>query len=226
MTGFYSRAIKFESLSWAAENTFKTNTQTSLSDKSWQNYEFLKLSTKKSWRKPKKKSGFFHLGPKYVHGQNLTKKTRGEPGSCLLWCEMRVMIPSIQLMISGLISWFFFLFFYSFKMIGFAQGREPGVSRRVIATLESIVSAQIISSSATSAAVAFAPVSSFVSSNCLENAHLNEASCNFLSLCAPFDNEIEVLDFVGSLNASAQISQSAWSQWNVVRQIIATTQKR
>lgn len=107
----------------------------------------------------------------------------------------------------------------SFKMIGFAQGREPGVSRRVIATLDSIVNAPIISLSSAAA--------SFVSSNCLESVYnLEEASCNFLSLCAPFDNEIEVLDSVGSLNASAQISQSAWSQWNVVRQIIATTQKR
>lgn len=105
-------------------------------------------------------------------------------------------------------------------MIGFAQGREPGVSRRVIATFESIVNAQIISLS--SSAVS-STVSSF-NSNCVKN--LDEASCNFLSLCASFDNEIEVLEFVGSLKASAQISQSAWSQWNVVRQIIATTQKR
>lgn len=90
-------------------------------------------------------------------------------------------------------------------MIGFAQGREPGVSRRVIATLESIFNTQIVSLS-TSAA-------SSVSSTNLENAkHLEKASCNFLSLCAPFDNEIEVLEFVGSLTASAQISQSAWSQ--------------
>lgn len=93
-------------------------------------------------------------------------------------------------------------------MIGFAQGREPGVSRRVIATLKSIVNAQIVSLS-----------SSTVSSLSLNNTNhsdrvktIEEASCNFLSLCALFDNEIEVLEFVGSLNASAQISQSAWSQ--------------
>lgn len=91
-------------------------------------------------------------------------------------------------------------------MIGFAQGREPGVSHRVIATLKSFVNAPIISLSSSAAL--------FVSSISLDTVknHRDEATCNFLSLCAPFDNEIEVLDFVGSLIASAQISQSAWSQ--------------
>lgn len=90
-------------------------------------------------------------------------------------------------------------------MIGFAQGREPGVSRRVIATFESIVNTQIISLSTTSV--------SSLSSKILDSVkNLDETTCNFLSLCAPFDNEIEVLEFVGSLKASAQISRSAWSQ--------------
>lgn len=94
----------------------------------------------------------------------------------------------------------------SIKMIGLAQGPGPCVSRRSV--FESSLSCVNIHQFAS-----IAGTSSVVSPNCL-------------SLCVSTDNQIEVLRSVGPLIAAAQISRSAWSQWDVVRPITATTRVR
>lgn len=107
---------------------------------------------------------------------------------------------------------FSFLFsIYRIKMIGLAQGPGPCVSRHF----------------ANSSATVHYNKHSIAAVNCHKTSGFIVCS-TFISssLCPLIDYEIEVLRFVGPLTAEAPISRSAWSQWEEVRQIIATTQIR
>lgn len=103
-------------------------------------------------------------------------------------------------------------------MIGLSQGSGPCISRcfasvSTVSNFELIVS--LSSSSVSTSFISSSPASAQLPSPQLTNTRdsFDLSSRKFLSLCALIDNEIEVSElFVGSLFASAQISQSAWSQ--------------
>lgn len=112
----------------------------------------------------------------------------------------------------------FAFFLFSFKMIGLAQGPGPCDSRRYVNS-----SRPATPSSASSICQS---VHSNVLHNCFESTEFIVSSTSVSSLCTLTDYEKEVLRLVGPLTAEAPISRSAWSQWEEVRQITATTRKR